>query len=167
MSCFSEILNKFNPDEKALNTLVNSSIIGSCYNLLTRFIEFIVCKLGFNSNIVSNLDNIYFIFLVILIFAIPFAKTGLLGALAGLLIVISLVNSLFTHKKFQFSSIHIPIFFYLALLLVSVGFSSLFLPSLKGFAKMLIYIGAFFSFFEFLKKNPQKKKMTLCHQKIT
>ena len=156
MSYFSRFLKRLNPDEQKLNNLVNASIAGSFYNLLARFIEFIVKKAGINSDIIKNLDNIYFVLLTILIFIIPFAKTGFLGFFAGLLIIISIVNSFFTHKKFHFSSIHVPVCIYLALLLVSVGFSSLFWPSLKGFAKMLIYIGAFFSFFEFLKKNPHK-----------
>ena len=156
MSFFHRFLNVFNPNEEKLNSLVNSSFLGSFYNLFTRFFAFLSGRLAPNSFFVKNLDNIYFLVLAVLIFALPFAKSGMLGLIACILVFISLVNSLCRHKKFHFSSIHVPVFFYLAVILISVGFSSLFLPSLKGFVKILIYIFAFFSFFEFLKKNPEK-----------
>ncbi len=156
MTIFYRLLNKLRPDEDKLNELVNNSVIGSFFNILARFTSFVAEKIAPNSSIIKNIDNIYFVVFALLIFAIPFTGTGTLGALAALLIILSVINALFTHKKFKFSAIHVGIFAYLATLILSVGFSSLFLPSLKGFAKMIIYIGAFFSFFEFFKKNPDK-----------
>ena len=156
MSLFVRMVKKFNPDESSLNDLVNHSFLGGFYNLFCRYISAITGKISENSLVLNNIDNIYFVFLGILIFAIPFAKTAVLGGLAFVLILISIINSLLNHKKFEFSALHLPVFIYLAILLISVGFSSLLLPSLKGFMKMIIYIGAFFSFFAFLKKNPSK-----------
>jgi len=156
MSFFLKLTKKLNYNEDRLNELVNSSFCGKFYNAITRLISFIRIRLHLNSNMFSQIDNLYLIFLAILIFTIPFATTSTLGLLATILIVLSIVKSLFGHKKFKFSAIHLPIFIYLTIMLLSVGFSSLFLPSLKGFAKMVIYIGAFFSFFEFLKRNPRR-----------
>ncbi len=156
MALFYRLLNKLRPDEDKLNELVNNSIMGSFLTILARFTSFVAEKIAPNSEIIKNLDNIYFGIFALLIFAIPFAGTGTLGVLAALLIILSIINAFFTHKKFEFSAIHLCIFAYLAIMLISVAFSTLFLPSLKGFAKMIIYIGAFFSFFEFFKKKPDK-----------
>jgi len=156
MSVFFNTVKKLTPSEDKLNTLVNKSVCGSVYNLCTRVISFILQKLKINSHIINNIDNLYFLVLILLIFAIPFVRTDMLGLLASGLIILSIVKSLLSHKTFKFSYIHVPVIIYLFIMLISVGFSSLFMPSLKGFAKMMIYIGAFFSFYEFLKRNPKK-----------
>ncbi|MCR4881741.1 MAG: O-antigen ligase family protein [bacterium] len=143
-------------DEERVNKFINNSFLAISYRKISTFIVKKIGKYTKNSNIIKKLDSIYFLVLAVLIFSIPFVQTSALGLFASCLILISFISSLLNHKKFQFSTIHIPVMIYLAILAVSVGFSSLFLPSLKGFAKMLIYIGAYFSFFEFLKKNPQR-----------
>ena len=156
MSFFLSLFNRLNVDEDKLNNLVNASFLGSLINLATRFSGFVSSKISNSSLIFSNLDNIYFAFLVILLFVIPFGNTTLLGVFALFLIFLNIINSIVHHKKFELSSIHLPVMCYLAVILLSVAFSSLFLPSLKGFAKMFIYIASFFSFFSFFKRNPQK-----------
>ncbi|MCQ2957891.1 MAG: O-antigen ligase family protein, partial [Candidatus Gastranaerophilales bacterium] len=111
-------------------------------------------QVNLKHHLINNIDNFYFLMLTCLIFTIPFVNSEVIGLLASVLFIISIIKSLFTHKLFNFSTIHIPIIIFLAIMFVSVGFSSLFIPSLKGFAKMTIYIGSFFSFFEFIKRKP-------------
>lgn len=156
MSFFAKISKKLNPNEDVLNNLVNSSFCGKFYNAITRLISFIRIRLNLNSDIITYVDSAYLVLLGILIFTLPFVNSSMLGILASGLITLSIIKSLFGHKKFRFSALHLPIFIYLLIMLLSVGFSSLFMPSLKGFAKMLIYIATFFSFFEFLKRNPKR-----------
>ncbi len=156
MSFFLSFAKQFNPSEEKLNNIANTSFCGRFYNAITRLISFIKIRLNLNSFILDNLDDFYFFSLAVLIFSIPFAETSMLGILASVLIILTVIKSLFTHKKFTFSVLHVPVFVYLLIIFLSVGFSTLFMPSLKGFAKMLVYIGAFFSFFEFLKKNPAR-----------
>ena len=156
MSMVFRLLKKLNPDEEKLNCFINDSFVGNIYAFFTRCFSFWTNKFSKDSIILTNLDNIYFCILLLLIFSIPFLSTSPLGILASILIAISFLKSIFTHKKFEFSAIHLPIIIYLFILCLSVGFSSLLIPSLKGLAKMLIYIGAFFSFFEFFKNNKNK-----------
>ena len=149
----SEFAPKESLSSKRTNIAVNRSLGASLYSRLSAYIQSLY---SWPENFLEKLDNIYFVILAILIFAIPFVQTGILGALASLLIIISVVSSVLSHKRFNVSTIHIPVIVYLAILAISAGFSALFIPSLKGLAKMVIYIGAYFSFFEFLKKDPKR-----------
>ena len=115
MSFFLNLIQKFNPDEEKLNNLVNNSVLGSTYNLFTRFGFFVKEKLKLNSLIIDNLDSIYFVFLAVLLFSIPFATTSTLGILASCLIILTIIKSSFLHKKFEFSVLHVPIFIYIAI----------------------------------------------------
>lgn len=156
MSIFFRFLNKLNPNEEKFNELVNKSFCGSFLTLSTRFLAFLTERFAPNSFILKNIDNIYLVLFCALILAIPYVQTVTLGVITAALIMLSLINAIFKHKRFEFSTIHVPVFAFLAITILSVGFSTLFIPSLKGFAKMIIYFGAYFSFFEFLKKNPQR-----------
>ena len=149
----SEFAPKESLSAKKTNIAVNRSLGASLYRRLAVYIQSLCSP---SENFFEKLDNIYFVILAILIFAIPFVQTGILGVLASLLILISVLSSVLSHKRFHVSTIHIPVMVYLAILAISAGFSALFIPSLKGLAKMVIYIGAYFSFFEFLKKDPKR-----------
>ena len=155
MSWFLAQEDEIHSDEIKVNNFINSSLSSRLYSYLTKFIQNKICDFD-NDKISKILDNTYFTVLAALLFSIPIANTTTLGFLSGILILISIFSSLLTHKSFKISTIHIPVIIYLAILLVSVFFSSMFFPSLKGFAKMLLYIGAYFSFFEFLKKDPKR-----------
>ena len=157
MSWFLAQEDEIHSDENRINEFVNNSFIAKLYLRASGFIQSKIKKYVPNAQKYNTyLDNIYFIIFAVLMFSIPFSGTNMLGFFAGCLIFISLISSVISHKKFAFSAIHVPIIVYLAILTISVFFSSLFLPSLKGLGKMLLYIGAYFSFFEFLKQNPKR-----------
>ena len=61
---------------------------------------------------------------------------------------------LLPEQRARFSGLDLLVVAYIAMHLVSTGFSAFLLPSLKGLAKMLIYWAAYFSF----RQNLQSKK---------
>ena len=157
MSLFLSQEDDRHSDEKRVNTFINNSFSAKLYARMTLYIQ---KKIEQYCPIINQcakyLDDFYFVIFAVLMFSIPFAHTSLMGFLACCLIITSIISSIINHKNYSVSTIHIPVIIYLAILIISACFSSLFLPSLKGLAKMLIYIGAYFSFFEFLKKNPKR-----------
>lgn len=152
------LFKKLNLDDKAVNSFLNDSFLAqglAKISVWVRNLPFIK-ETYKNSFICANIDNFYFLVLAVLIFSLTFAPTFVFGVLLVLLISISVFKMLLNFEKFYISVVHVPVMLFLALLALSCAFSSLFLPSLKGFAKMVMYISAYFSIFDYLRVNPKR-----------
>ncbi|MDD3593644.1 MAG: O-antigen ligase family protein [Candidatus Gastranaerophilales bacterium] len=152
------LFRKLNLDDKAVNSFFNNSFLArilSSLSVLVRKIPFI--KENYKTSFIAkNIDNFYFVVLAALLFSLTFAPTFLFGVLLVLLIAISVFKMLLNFEKFDISVVHVPVILFLALLAVSCAFSSLFIPSFKGLAKMIMYICGYFSVFDYLRENPKR-----------
>ncbi len=108
------------------------------------------------------LDKITFGVLILLLVASCFVGTGMLGALSFVFILLNAVRVLINKgEKVEFSVLDCAVFVYFLFAFVSLMGSSLFLASLKGFLKMILYIAFYFSFVQWFKMNKSKIKWLL------
>jgi putative inorganic carbon (HCO3(-)) transporter len=118
-----------------------------------------------NSLLLGNIDNIILFLLSLILISIIFAPTKIIGTLGLGVFLLWMLKKLFvTEEKqadakknfFSISGFNIPIFLYISIAMLSVCFSSLFIPSLKGFFKMMIYFGVYLTFIDILKNHPKR-----------
>ena len=106
------------------------------------------------SSVLKNIDKLIFITILSLIFASNFASSDNIGLFAIFTIVLTIIKLLVKPKeKFVLSVADMSLLVYFIIVLISVAGSSLFILSLKGFSKTLIYIGFYVSLIHFLKDN--------------
>ncbi|MDD3149902.1 MAG: O-antigen ligase family protein, partial [Candidatus Gastranaerophilales bacterium] len=117
-------------------------------------------KIATNSNIfnflVQKIDFIILFLISGLIILLSFGSTKAIG-LVSLLVIAFSAFKLFTSNKIKdINSFDVPIALYVLIAGLSVCFSSLFLPSLKGYIKMLMYFGLYLSFANILWQKPKR-----------
>ena len=100
------------------------------------------------------------------IFGVIFASVSLpsdsIGYFALITIILTTLKLLIKpNEKFQASFADIFLLIYFMIVIISVAGSSLFLLSIKGFCKTLIYLGFYVSFIHYLKDNKGKLKYFL------
>jgi len=142
---------------------VNNSFFLSKLDKFIGLIQEKFANLVETSNFIRNIDFLVIMLLTFSLVSITFAPTGLIGLLAFAAFLL-LVFKFFTVKgeRHNFTSFDVPIFLYIAIAGLSVTFSSLFLPSLKGYIKMIIYFAGYITFFNILKNNPKRIIYMLC-----
>ena len=114
------------------------------------------------SLVLRNLDYLIFITIILLIFSSTFAPSDSIGYFAMIVIVLTSVKVLVKpNERFVISGADKFLLLYFLFVLISVAGSSLFLLSLKGFFKTLIYIGFYISFIHYLKDNRKNLKYIL------
>lgn len=114
------------------------------------------------SLVLRNLDYLIFITIILLIFSSTFAPSDSIGYFAMIVIVLTSVKVLVKpNERFVISGADKFLLLYFLFVLISVAGSSLFLLSLKGFLKTLIYIGFYISFIHYLKDNRKNLKYIL------
>ena len=109
----------------------------------------------------QNFYTRYFCIFLFLIFSLLFVNSSFIGILGLILICLTFIRSIFYYKKINLSYTELLVLGFLILLIISCCFSSLLIPSLKGLTKVLIYIGCFYSFTDFFKRNPKKILWTI------
>lgn len=114
-------------------------------------------KMSDKSLIISNLSNISFFLVAILLISLTFADSSTIGAVAGIAIL-SFLACLALQKgaKLDTNPLDVPILLYILLLFLSVAFSSLLFPAVKGFSKYVIYLSSYVVFFNILKDKPKR-----------
>lgn len=115
-----------------------------------------------SSKFYPYLDKITLGVLLALLVSAAFVGTGALGALSFVFILLNIIRVLINKgERVEFSVLDCAIFAYFLFAFVSLMGSSLFLASLKGFLKMILYIAFYFSFVQWLKGNKDKIKWLL------
>ena len=157
-SFIGKFLNGLDVTEES--TLFKSAKESFILQKLNRFFAFsqnIFSNLSETSLFVKNLDNIILFFITLLMVSILVAPTGIIGLLVFICFALSFVKIyLRKGEKFSINSLDIAIFLYLAIAGLSVAFSYMPVASAKGFVKMLIYIGAYLTFYNIIKDHPKR-----------
>ena len=111
------------------------------------------------SVVLKNLDSLIFINIILLIYISAFVQSDSIGNFAFGIILLTIIKIMVKpREKFILSTGDKFLLAYFMIVLISVAGSSLFVLSLKGFCKTLIYLGFYISFIHFLKDNRSKLK---------
>lgn len=157
-SSILKLLDKL--DIKENSAVLKTADTSFVLNKLNDFFEFVQnssSELVRTSNIIKNIDYFILLMLSLAIIAIPVASTGIIGLIILLSSMLLLTKYCFVKgKRISFSGLDLPVFLYMAIAGLSVVFSSLFFPSLKGYIKMLIYFGGYLTFLDVFKNNPKR-----------
>ncbi len=114
------------------------------------------------SAVLKNIDLFIFINIILLILFSTVLPSDSLAYFAIIAIFLTLIKLLVKPKeKLTFTTSEIFLLIYFILVLISVAGSSLFMLSLKGFCKTILYLGFYVSFVNFLKDNKRKLKYIL------
>jgi len=149
-------LNRLDIGESARNAL-NGSYIISCLNKFLELVQNKASVYAEGSIILKNIDNILLSILTLMLTAIIFTSTGVIGLLSASAFIFLTVKFLFVKgQRIDFTGFELPVLLYMLIAGISVSFSSLFLPSLKGFIKMLIYFGTYVTFLHVFRNNPKR-----------
>ncbi|EKE04622.1 MAG: heptosyltransferase family [uncultured bacterium] len=157
-SLFLRLLNKLDiQEDSSLVQAMNNSFIFNKLNGLLGFIQDKMSYFAQSSKLVKNLDNYILILISLLIIAIPFASTKIIGFITvAAFALLAMKFCCVKGEKHNFTSFDIPIFLYIAIVGISVAFSSLLIPSIKGYVKMLIYFGGYLTFLNVLRGKPKR-----------
>jgi len=157
-SLIAGLINGLDVSEES--TLFKSAKESFVLQKLNRFFTFtqnIFSNLSKSSIFVKNLDTTILFLITLLMVSIIFAPTGIIGLLVFISFALSFIKlCLKKDEKFSINTLDIAIFLYLAIVGLSVAFSYMPLASAKGFAKMLIYFGAYLTFYNIAKGNPRR-----------
>ena len=152
-----KLLDKLDIQENSAFSVVKDSFFVRGINNIFGWIQKNGANLTKTSNLVKNIDYSILLIISLMIIAIPFTSTGIIGMLCVLAFLLMIIKISFVKgEEYHFSSFDIPVFLYIAIAGISVAFSSLFLPSLKGYIKMVVYFGGYLTFAKILKDNPKK-----------
>lgn len=110
-----------------------------------------------NSLLLAKIDYIILFLITTLIISLTYASAKTIGILAGVCFF-ALLLKLFLKKgeKASVNTFDIPIFLYIVLVIISVALSSMLIPSIKGVAKIMVYLCSYLVFFNVLKDNPSR-----------
>ena len=110
----------------------------------------------------KNIDTLIFANILFLIFASAYLPSDNIAYFAIFSIILTSVKLLVKPKEaFEISLPERFLLLYFIFVLISVAGSSLFLLSLKGFCKTLVYIGYYISAVHFFRDNVSKIKYVL------
>ena len=156
-SAVSGFLDKLDCPEKLVKKITSESIFIRSFQTVFNNIQDKFAVVSETSLFAKALDALMLILVSLALVAITFTSTGIIGLLIFLSSVLLLAKfCLVKGEKAEFTSFDVPIFLYMAIAGLSVCFSSLLLPSLKGYIKMLIYFGGYLTFMNIFKNNPKK-----------
>lgn len=130
--------------------------------LINDLLSRIQNKLSFlydNSIFLKNIDWLIGLGIIILIISTTFTQSDILGNIAILIILLTVIKFLTTpNKKFTITNSEKFLLIYLIFVVISLFGSSLFNLSLKGFSKTLIYLGFYVSVVEYLLQYKNRTK---------
>lgn len=111
----------------------------------------------------GQIDKIIFALLLATFTTAPFFSTGIIGACAiGFILLVSLKLCVQKGEQFEpLTPLDIAIIIFYMFSILSLMGSSLFILSLKGFFKVLVYIGFYFCFTHWLRANKGKLPIIL------
>lgn len=150
-------LKNFNQNKDSFD----KGVILYFFNIFFLFLSKNLKKYTKNSIFMQNFDKIYFWIFLLLIFSLLFVNSSIIGIFGLILICLTLIRSIFYYEKINLSPLELFVLAFLILSVISCCFSSFLIPSLKGLTKVFIYIGCFYSFIDFFKRNPKKILWTI------
>ncbi len=157
-SFFIKLLNKLDVQKDSfIAKAVEESFFVRNFNKNLENVQNKFSLITDRSFFIRNIDTFILLIISFLIISINFVSTGIIGLLTTVAFLCFLLK-LFLKKgeKYTFNSFDLPVFLYFILAGLSVAYSSFFMPSLKGYAKMIIYLGGYLTFFNILKDNPRR-----------
>lgn len=156
-SILVKAINKLDVNEVNVNQIKNSSIIlGVLDNILDKVQSF-THKFSKESFLLNFIDYALITLLTLILVSIPVAKTGIIGGLTLFAFLAYLAKLILVKgEKPLITAFDVPIFLYIGLAALAVTFSSLLIPSIKGYIKMLVYVGGYIAFINTLKGNPRR-----------
>ncbi len=127
------------------------------FNKIFGFSQKICEKLYNNSLILQNLDLLILISILAVFISSTFAPSEQIGIFAIIATALTFVKLLVKpNEKLTCSKFEYFLLAYFMLVIVSLAGSSLFHLSLKGFFKIIIYLGFYISLVQYLKNNKDK-----------
>jgi len=154
-------------ENQVIENVKGSFFLKKIDNILS-FIQANFNKAADTSRFVKNIDFMILMFLSFSLISVTFASTGLIGFFSVAAFLLLLIKFFAVKgERHNFTSFDVPIFLYIAIAGVSVAFSSLLFPSLKGYTKMIIYFAGYLTFFNVLKNHPKRIIYMLCLVALT
>lgn len=143
--------------QKPLNSNVSSLILDLKNKLLEKCQNSKLAQILSETVFFAHIDKIIFALLLGIFTAAPFFSTGIIGLFA-ILFIFTILLKLFVKKgeKITMTPLDAAVAVFLTVSILSLLGSSLFILSLKGFLKVLIYIGFYFCLTHWLKENKSK-----------
>lgn len=134
-----------NPD--LIQQKVENSYLYKAIALPVNIIHSVTGKFSDSSVVSKYIDYVILANLLVLMFSLTFCPTVIIGLLVGSGLGLTFLKWLIRPEGgHEFTVFDIPVFVYVAVAFISVAFSSYFMPSLKGFAKMLTYFSSYIVF---------------------
>ena len=156
-SIIINLIKKLDISDNSYETILNSSTIVKIMGFVLEFFRNKLAFLRQKSFFLKHIDDVIFAMIILLLIVNPFAGTGLLGLIAFAIISLTVLKFLlFKSENSIQSAINIPVFLYFLIAAVSVAFSFYLFPSIKGFSKLLVFLGAYLSFLSCLKSKPSR-----------
>lgn len=125
---------------EAIENNVKKSYLYRTLSFPTKLIQPVIEKVSKSSIIANNIDHLILANLFLLIVAISFSPTVYLGLLIGSGLLLTLLKwFIVPNEGHNFTTFDIPICAYIGVAIICVAFSSYFMPSAKGLAKLLTY----------------------------
>jgi len=139
--------------------LIKEIIINSYPNklriILQQFLKNNFSELIKNSFFINHIKGISLFFACLLIFLSPFVSTSINAVLVLLAVFTTFIFYFTPQRELSDTSesepplvfyLYIPVMLYMAIAIIAVGFSPYFIPALKGFAKMIIFLFSYIVF---------------------
>ncbi len=127
------------------------------FNRIFDFSQKICNRLYNNSLILQNIDSLILISILAVFISSTFAQSESIGIFAIIATFLTFINLLVKpQEKLTCCKFEYFLLAYFMLVIVSLAGSSLFHLSLKGFFKILIYLGFYISLIQYLKNHKDK-----------
>lgn len=133
-------------------------MINSIFNFLQNKLNFIYNS----STILKNIDFLILCSILMVFVSSTFMSSDSIGMFALATIILTFINLIFRlNDKLECNKFEIFLLIYFMTTIISLFGSSMFHLSLKGFMKILIYLGFYVSVVQYLKINKDKIKIIL------
>ncbi len=143
--------NKFNEGSMFEGLIINS------INKVLNFTQEKASYLSQNSLFIKHIDNLIFASILAVLGLSIFMPSDALGYVALITLFLTFIK-LFVKKgqRIQGNLFELFLFLYFIFVIISLAGSTLFYLSLKGFLKTFVYLGFYFSAFQYFKNNLSK-----------
>lgn len=153
--------------DQVINTVRQSGFF-KVLNMPVNMIGGLVTGFSGSSLFIKYLDHIILANLLMLILAVTFCPSGILGLLVTSAFGLTAVKwFLGKDQGHNFTLFDIPISVYIAVAVISVAFSSYLMPSAKGLAKLLVYFASYIVFTNIFKGKVYKIYLILIAIAVT
>jgi len=157
-SFFLKLINKLDiKEDSPVIQAFNSSFFLNLLNQFFAFTQNLFSKITEKSRLLWQIDLFILGLITLLLASLLFASAKTIGLIAALCFAGFLVK-LFLKKgeKLSFKSFDVQIFVYFFIISLSVAFSPMLFPALKGYVKLIVYLSSYLVFFNVLKDKPEK-----------